>query len=301
MRLNQLATFLAVVDAGSFTAASERLLISQPALSRQIAELERELAVPLLHRTAKGAHPTPAGIALQTHARRVLSLVSDTQAVVDAARNRAPVVRIGVAPGLPNDWLRSLLQHGRRDVPAVELLLIEATTEAQAARLDANDLDLGVTHRPPIGLHSTLILKQQLGLATNGEPIAPGQASVPFRLLDRRAVLSHSPEETSLHHDQLLFAGRQASIEPHWIFRQFSQYVDLAADLAGALGVVLVEPTATRLVPAWRWRPLVDPGIDVFTYLVRRRELDGPGTAVAESLARSAECLLGAPDALQAD
>jgi LysR family transcriptional regulator, cyn operon transcriptional activator len=73
MTLRQLESFLAVVDLRSFRKAAERVALSQPALSQQVKELERELGTPILERLGRTTALTEAGRILEAHARRVLA------------------------------------------------------------------------------------------------------------------------------------------------------------------------------------------------------------------------------------
>jgi LysR family nitrogen assimilation transcriptional regulator len=70
--LRQLHYLVAVADAGSFSAAAHRTHVAQPALSRQIAMLEDQIGLRLLHRSRKGVTLTDGGIRLYTLARSVL-------------------------------------------------------------------------------------------------------------------------------------------------------------------------------------------------------------------------------------
>src|ERR1700732_5590425 len=87
MELRHLRYFVAVAEAGSLTVAAEQKLhTSQPALSRQIRDLEDEVGAQLLTRTARGIDLTPAGRAFLEHARVALSQV---EAAAEAARRGA--------------------------------------------------------------------------------------------------------------------------------------------------------------------------------------------------------------------
>jgi DNA-binding transcriptional LysR family regulator len=85
-RLGAMATFVYVVETGSFSAAARRLNVGQPAVSKTIAQLEARLAVRLLLRSTRGLTPTEAGLAFFERARRALEEADEADA---AARNAA--------------------------------------------------------------------------------------------------------------------------------------------------------------------------------------------------------------------
>lgn len=91
MSLEQLHTFVAVVEEGTVTHAARRLHISQPPLSRRLQALEDELGVRLFERTARGMQLTEDGSRFLPHARKVLSAV---QVAIDAVQ-RPPGVGSG--------------------------------------------------------------------------------------------------------------------------------------------------------------------------------------------------------------
>ena len=68
IQLRHLHYFVGIVDAGSLSRAASTLFVAQPALSQQMADLEQRLGVPLLHRSARGVRPTPAGLLLYREA-----------------------------------------------------------------------------------------------------------------------------------------------------------------------------------------------------------------------------------------
>src|SRR5215831_6961032 len=84
MELSELEAFVAINRAGGFTRAAEYLHLSQPAISRRIELLERELGAPLFERLPGGIRLTEAGLALLPHAQLALAAVEDGRAAVRA-------------------------------------------------------------------------------------------------------------------------------------------------------------------------------------------------------------------------
>ncbi|GHE29210.1 LysR family transcriptional regulator [Streptomyces hydrogenans] len=94
--------FLAVAEELHFTRAAEKLYVSQPALSKQIRALERQLGIPLFDRDRQGVRLTEAGTALLPHARAVLAAWDEAEGAVRAARGEANgtlVVGMSTSPG----------------------------------------------------------------------------------------------------------------------------------------------------------------------------------------------------------
>jgi len=92
----KLATLRAVVEYGSFTAAGQALALTQPAVSRQISLLERQLGLPLVLRTQTGVRPTEAGLRLAEHAEAILERLARAQTeMAELAGLRAGRVRLG--------------------------------------------------------------------------------------------------------------------------------------------------------------------------------------------------------------
>lgn len=142
INLNRLAYFAAVVDAGSFTRAAERLGITKTVVSQQVARLEAELKTALLLRTTRRVEPTEAGRLL--HARCIMILREAEDAVDELAQTNAEpmgVLRIAA----PNDYGASMIAplaaKFARKYPTcgVDLILSDAKID-----LVANQIDLSI-------------------------------------------------------------------------------------------------------------------------------------------------------------
>lgn len=147
--LRQLEYVVAVADTGGFGRAARATAVSQPALSKQIREVEDGLGVVLFERTPRGASVTPAGVELVERARRVLA---DAHELVDAAALLrdpfAGVLRLGAIPTLAPYVLPGLLDAVRAHLPRLELRLVEEHTEELGARLARGELDLAIVALP---------------------------------------------------------------------------------------------------------------------------------------------------------
>lgn len=102
--LGAVRTFLAVVDAGHFTEAADRLGMTQQAVSKRIAKLESDLGVPLLNRTRAGSRLTEDGAAFLPHARALVSL-ADQATTMLRARRRALRIDVLIRAAAPLDMV----------------------------------------------------------------------------------------------------------------------------------------------------------------------------------------------------
>ena len=139
INLNRLAYFAAVVDAGSFTKAADRLGITKTVVSQQVARLEAELKTSLLVRTTRKVEPTQAGRKL--HARCVMILREAEDAVDELSEARAaPMGLLRIAA--PNDYGTSMIApvaaRFARRYPAcmVDLVLSDARIDLVAGQVD---------------------------------------------------------------------------------------------------------------------------------------------------------------------
>jgi len=124
MELRHLRYFVAVADAGSLTVAAEQKLhTSQPSLSRQIRDLEQEVGVQLMNRSAHGVELTSAGKAFLDHARMaLLQAEAAKEAALRAAqpaRRHSPLASVGAEIGLLPEVDRVL----RDEFPGIEIRL----------------------------------------------------------------------------------------------------------------------------------------------------------------------------------
>lgn len=148
--MRDLRYFVTVAEELHFTRAAERLYVSQPALSKQVRALERQLGAALFHRGPQGVTLTDAGTALLPHARRVLDAWADGSAALESARAAARgalVVGMSTSPGrgglLPAIRSRFTAEH-----PSAVLRLRQVSWEDPTAGLADGDADVAFVWLP---------------------------------------------------------------------------------------------------------------------------------------------------------
>ena len=160
MQLDWLRAFVAVVDAGSLTAAAPLVHRSQSAVSMQLGKLERAVGRPLLSRGPRHLELTPAGHELLPRARRLLELHAET---VDALSGPELVGRVRL--GVPDDYAASYLTPVVRSFvakrPGVEIVLDCEQSTALLPRIGRGEIDLAIVSRARRG-GGTLLFHEPL-------------------------------------------------------------------------------------------------------------------------------------------
>lgn len=151
MSLNpeHLRTFLAVVEAGSFSEAGYKVGVSQPAVSQQIKELERRLQVRLFERVGKTIRPTTAGTALLPHAHRIGLALADAQAEMERLANYSGGhIRIGAGATACIHLLPPLLRELKAANPSLEIVVSTGNTPDIVRKVEENLLDAALVTLP---------------------------------------------------------------------------------------------------------------------------------------------------------
>jgi DNA-binding transcriptional LysR family regulator len=146
LNLNHLELLHAVAAEGSISRGAERLLISQPAVSKQIASLERALGLALLERLPRGVRLTQAGEIVAGYANRIFALRDETLLAIEDYRGlRRGRLRIGASTSISVYVLPELIVRFRQQFPHIQIQLEVARSSEIEKRLIQGELDLGFT------------------------------------------------------------------------------------------------------------------------------------------------------------
>jgi LysR family nitrogen assimilation transcriptional regulator len=217
LKLRHLRYFITVVDAGSFSRAASTIHIAQPALSRQILEMEEMLGVELLHRTARGVRTTPAGDALYREATAVLRQMEKLPDLVrSAGREVEGTVAIGMASTLASYLAGPLMEACRAEFPRIRLRLTTGHSISLKSRLDASQLDLAVVFedQPSPGYARQPLFRQRLYLIRRERSAEAGATITLDELAALPLILPASPNVLRLLIDRVL---DEAGIEPNMV------------------------------------------------------------------------------------
>jgi LysR family transcriptional regulator, nitrogen assimilation regulatory protein len=179
VQLRQLRYFTGIVDAGSFSRAALTLHIAQPALSQQIAELELDLGVPLLQRSARGTQPTAAGGLLYKEAMSILGRVGQLS---DLLCTSGPEVEGTVGIGVSHasaPLLKPFMRLCRETFPKVVLRCSVGESLLLRSRFEARNLNFACAFEdePDSYFERQPLLRQSCYLVSK-EPLAGSPHSV---------------------------------------------------------------------------------------------------------------------------
>ncbi len=193
LNLHLVRLFAAVVAEGGFSRAALVLHVSQPAVTKGVRELERQLGTALLDRTKRIITLTPAGEILYRHARQIMSATRDAELELDQLRGLATGrLHIGASSTIGIYLLPTMLGQFQARYPHVQLFLDIGNTHEIAERLNAATLDVAFVEGPVSKeqFHVTPWRADQLVvIAPAGHPLA-GLPAVPVeRVLTEPFVL----------------------------------------------------------------------------------------------------------------
>jgi DNA-binding transcriptional LysR family regulator len=225
--LKQLRVLRAVAAAGSFSAAADELDYTQPAVSRIVAALERELGAALVDRATRPLRLTDAGVALMRHAEQIFAHLAGAEAEIQAITQLdAGTLRVGTFSSAGAAFVVDAVAALRRAHPRIEVTMVEDWPSGLVSGLRDGDLDVAVVFDFPqagedigAGLDLERLLDDPLLLVLPADHRLAARKRVSFRdLVDEDWLLpAFGPDSPSL---RLINRGcANAGFEPSVVCR----------------------------------------------------------------------------------
>src|SRR5215469_1278507 len=158
--VDQLRTFIAIVETGSFTRAADTVHKTQSAVSMQMKRLEERLARPIFTRDGRASKLTDDGERLLDFARRIVKLNVEAVAAFSDAELSGRV-RLGVPDDYADRYLPEIMARFSRVYPAVELTVVCEPTADLIERIDRNELDLAIATNFDGGLRTVETFRRE--------------------------------------------------------------------------------------------------------------------------------------------
>ena len=267
MELRHLRYFIGVAEEENVSRAALKLHVSQPALSRQIRDLEEELGFLLLERSAKSVRLTEAGRAFLTEARAVLQRAEDA---VKAARAIATGGRgelhVGYAPSLTARILPPTLRAFQAELPNVRVRLHDLSTEEMLAGLREGKLQIALVVRltPALlrGLRFEELARDSICLAVAPKHPLAARRTVTLAEVTREPLITYSRKDYPDAHENLAAMFAAIKSKPR-IAEEHDSVSSLIAAVEAGNGVAIAPQSLTctagprlKLIP---FSPAPDP------------------------------------------
>jgi DNA-binding transcriptional LysR family regulator len=242
--------FVVVAEEGHLTRAAQRLFVSQPALTKQIRQLEAELGVQLFVRSRAGMTPTAAGQALAGGLPAALAEFDQAvRQATSAASRAARVLRVGFLAGAANEATQPILADFARRRPGWQVDLRSAAWTDPTAGLASGDVDVALLRLPLPGqddLRTQVLLTEPRWVALPVTHRLAGRKQIRFRdLWDEPFVAA--PTETGWWRDWWLATDERHG-HPVRIgtVTESGQPDDWLTAIASGYGIALAPASAAR-------------------------------------------------------
>jgi DNA-binding transcriptional LysR family regulator len=210
--LRQLRAFVAVAEAGSFSAAAIKLHLTSSALSLLIREMERILNVRVFDRTTRQTVLSQAGVEFYPLAKKVLDdLARAVESTKDLELKKRGTIRVACSPLYSTALLPELLSHYREQYPAIAVNILDSTYQSAMSRVMSGEADIAIMpHRisPPELVQERLFTERIVFICRSDHPLASRQ-HVTWDQVLKEAIVSVAHEYTTrLQVDLLKYSAK---------------------------------------------------------------------------------------------
>ena len=276
INLDQIRALVTVQECGSITAASVHLHLSQPAVTKQISELEGRFKLRLLAKVGRRTLLTPAGLELAELGR---NLLEEADQVTGAMRRHSEGwlgrVRIGMSMTILTHFVPPVLRRIRDDHPTIELAIKTGLSAEIVAKVFANELDIGLVTLPVshVSLTVTPLFNDSL-MAIMPVGHAAADAVTPADLAAQPLILGNARSALRNMVDAWLVAADLAPPRP---IMELDNVDGMKSVVGAGLGVSVVPSLslASGAGPHLKARPLDPPVSRTIALIERTDTLDG--------------------------
>lgn len=267
MELRHLRYFVAVAEAENVSRAALKLHVSQPALSRQIRDLEDELGFLLLERSAKSVRLTEAGRAFLTEARAVLQRVDEAVKTARAvSTGGSGELHVGYAPSLTARILPQTLRAFQAELPNVRVRLHDFSTEEMLAGLRDGKLQIAFVVRltPAMlrGLRFEELARDSMCLAVAPKHPLAGRRTVTLAEVAHEPLITYTRKDYPDAHENLATMFAAIKSKPR-IVEEHDSVSSLIAAVEAGNGVTIAPEslacTAGPRLKLIRFSPALEP------------------------------------------
>lgn len=196
MDLRQINNFISIAEAGSISRAAERLHVAQPALSKQLQNLENELGTTLVKRSTRQFMLTEAGARFLYRAKQIIELVETTEKEIkDYEAGIRGTLRIGTLASAASMLLPNRIAAFSKKNPDVEFVIHDCHTHEVIELLNHGLVDIGIIRSPyeVNAYHSIMLPEEPMMVISREEPFwKPSQKEITVADLKDRPLIMHN-------------------------------------------------------------------------------------------------------------
>jgi DNA-binding transcriptional LysR family regulator len=259
--VRRLRYFLAVADSLNFTRAAEQLHVAQPALSRQIRLLERDLGVELLERSTHSVALTEVGSVILERARAIVGEVDELWAFArEQAAGAARTVVIGYTPSIAYGTAPVLIEALSVAAPDLDVQTTMGSFADVVAGVRDGSLAAGLV-RGRVGddLEARPVRRLRQGVLVSADDPLATASSTSVSALAERPILLHARDDNPGHYDDVVALCREAGFEPKVVERSVSFDPSHTAVRSGAVVAIQAEASSDGVGHDVQWIPIDPP------------------------------------------
>ena len=249
--------FLAIVEQGGLSRAAEALYLSQPSLSKYVKKLEEELGVALFDHGSSPLQLTYAGQRYWEYVKRLQSLERQfADELTDIRKDRAGVIRIGIAPWRGSILLPALLPAFKEIYPHVEVEILEGRARQIETALIQGKLDLCLMNLPShypgqtvqeIIWHERMLLvgnRDHPAVVKAAEASAGELPSIDIRFLENEHFITMKPGQNMALATQRLFAANELTPKSTWATENMTTALNMVSQ---GMGFTMMPEAGIRI------------------------------------------------------
>ena len=284
MELRHIRYFIAVAECQSFRVAAERIHVTQPAITRQVQDLEAEIGATLFHRNSTGVRLTAAGEHFLREARVALSVLNDaTHSAARIAAGLEGSLRIGFVENASWDGLvPDAFARFQEDAPKIQLSLVPGNTPEHIDGLMNGRVDGAFIYQFD-ELSSELeiiVLSPKIGVLAlpkiwhERDPLLSMDGPLPLTALAGKPMVIFPRHTYPAYHDYLLERCRQAGLDPIVVQEVTTEAAILSLVSAGVGAAIVNSGNANRPPARVRFVSIQDSEIVIpFAFAFIKRNL----------------------------
>jgi len=249
--IEQLKCFIAVSKEMNFRKAAKNLNMSQPPVTRHIANLEHNLKTKLYDRNSRSVKLTKDGTLFLTHATEIISRIEDASEII--LKNKDAMVgsiSLGFVPSMANDILPLIAVYLKEKLPKIKLNLREYMSFEQVAALNAGKLDIGLTRLPKDleAFNYSRVISEPYFLALNKEHELTKKKVITLKDLHNIDFIMYDAIIGRYSFELLSSLFLNAGVKPNFV-QYVSQPLVFLGLVKASLGVALLASSAMKNAP----------------------------------------------------